>query len=388
MTPEIRNQLIIDSILKKEQKLFPGVVSLIGIYGSFLTGDIHSLSDLDLLIVINDERGWQLGSTFIQEDQNIGHDIYCTTWESLKDDAEYTHPNIAKLMDSKIVYAASDQAREELEQLRDRVRKTLDAPFSIEDYERAENEFKNAEEVVKEIAKDIGLADARNKAGWVLYYLENSIALLNKTYFKKGTRRIYDELSSMKRRPENLCKRIDAVVRAEDTENLVYNLQKLIKETGECFLKQKEDLEENFCKKEEEDGESIHNEEESQTETLEAPVNQEPAKSHPDADALRGSYEEMFSNWRGKMVLAAETDNCHLAFVSLASFQAMFDDIFEKYEGIEPLQAFSIYDPTDLQKTLEGFEGLLQEYLKNYKKVGLKPEKYENIEAWAAAYVK
>ena len=65
---ESRNDRIIKAILEKEKAVCPGSVALIGIYGSFQTGDIHPLSDLDLLILINDERGWQLGTVFIQDD--------------------------------------------------------------------------------------------------------------------------------------------------------------------------------------------------------------------------------------------------------------------------------------------------------------------------------
>ena len=99
-----RNRKIIDAVIRKERAVCPGSVALIGIYGSFRTGDVHPLSDPDLLIVINDDRGWQLGKAFIQEDLGVGHDIYCTSWESLRQDAEYEHPHISKLMDSQIVY--------------------------------------------------------------------------------------------------------------------------------------------------------------------------------------------------------------------------------------------------------------------------------------------
>ena len=75
---EERNQKIIDAVLQKEKKLCPGSIALIGIYGSFATGDVHAKSDLDLLILINDDRGWQLSSCFIQDDLGVGHDIYCT----------------------------------------------------------------------------------------------------------------------------------------------------------------------------------------------------------------------------------------------------------------------------------------------------------------------
>ena len=52
-----RNRKIIDAVIRKEQAVCPGAVALIGIYGSFMTGDVHPLSDLDLLILINDDRG-------------------------------------------------------------------------------------------------------------------------------------------------------------------------------------------------------------------------------------------------------------------------------------------------------------------------------------------
>ena len=58
---ENRNRKIIDAVIRKEQAVCPGAVALIGVYGSFMTGDVHPLSDLDLLILINDDRGWQLG---------------------------------------------------------------------------------------------------------------------------------------------------------------------------------------------------------------------------------------------------------------------------------------------------------------------------------------
>lgn len=46
-----------------------------------MTGDYYEKSDLDLLILINDDRGWQLGCSMIQDDLQVGHDIYCTGWE-------------------------------------------------------------------------------------------------------------------------------------------------------------------------------------------------------------------------------------------------------------------------------------------------------------------
>ena len=47
---EIRNQKIIDAIIEKASKVCPESLALIGIYGSFGTGDFYERSDLDLLV--------------------------------------------------------------------------------------------------------------------------------------------------------------------------------------------------------------------------------------------------------------------------------------------------------------------------------------------------
>ena len=196
---EIRNQKIIDAVIEKEQALCPGSVALIGIYGSFQTGDIHPLSDLDLLILINDDRGWQLGKAFIQDDLGVGHDIYCTNWEGLRQDARYEHPHIGKLMDSRIVYCADEKYRVELEKLRDEVRKTMSEPFGEADCEKAEKELKEAQCCYAEAMTEEGLAEVRRRAGGAIYYAENAVALLNKTYFRLGVKRRYEELNAMKK---------------------------------------------------------------------------------------------------------------------------------------------------------------------------------------------
>nr|MCR4929918.1 nucleotidyltransferase domain-containing protein [Lachnospiraceae bacterium] len=65
---------IIDAILEKEKQECPGTLDLLGIYGSVSTGDVHEHSDLDLLVLINDSKGYILSKTFILDDEEIGYD--------------------------------------------------------------------------------------------------------------------------------------------------------------------------------------------------------------------------------------------------------------------------------------------------------------------------
>lgn len=206
---EKRNQKIIDAIIEKANLVCPGSLALIGINGSFMTGDYHQKSDLDLLILINDDRGWQLGSTFIQDDLQVGHDIYCTSWEGLKNDARYEHPNISKLMDAKIVYCADEKYKRELERLRKQVKDKLSMPFDKEDYNKAENMLKEAEHCYTMAMLSESKSEVLDWTGGVIYYIENAIAMLNKKYFRYGVKRTYEELSAMKTKPERLCELIE-----------------------------------------------------------------------------------------------------------------------------------------------------------------------------------
>lgn len=352
---EIRNRKIIDAVIEKEKKVCPGAVALIGIYGSFRTGDIHPLSDLDLLILINDERGWQLGRSFIQDDLGVGHDIYCTDRESLRRDAAYEHPHIAKLMDSEIVYCADREALTELELLREQVRRKLAESFGEVDFQRAAGTLKEAKALFAEAIMAEGLADVRRLAGGVVYFAENAVALLNKTYFRKGVRHCYEELSAMERRPGNLCERIENVISAETAASLKEQLTLLMKDLDACFR----ETGQAFCAE----------------------------KKPACAETLSGTYEEIFSNWHGKMRVAAETSDRHLAFMSLSSLNEMMSDISNEVD-VGPFNALSVYDPGDLKKTADGFDEIMRQYLQEYEKAGLQVARYPDVDAFIGAYLR
>ncbi len=350
---ENRNRKIIDAVIRKEQAVCPGAVALIGVYGSFMTGDIHPLSDLDLLILINDDRGWQLGKAFIQEDLGVGHDIYCTSWESLRQDAEYEHPHISKLMDSQIVYCADEKYREELEALREQVRKKLAEPFGEADYRKAEKELKEARCCYADAMTAEALNEVRRSAGGAIYFAENAIALLNKTYFRKGVSRRYEELDAMERKPDNLCKMIDNVLAAATVNGVKEQLTLLMKGLDSCFRQAMKQL---------------------------------PREKKPVCgDTLSGTYEEMYSNWHGKMMQAAERGDRHLAFMSLESLNEMLNDIRSETD-IGTYDVLSAYDPGDLRKTADGFDRILRLYLQECEKAGLHPARYADVDAFVSAY--
>ncbi len=347
-----RNRKIIDAVIEKAKRVCPDALALIGVYGSFATGDIHAHSDLDLLILINDESGYVLSCAFIQEDLQIGHDLYCTTWESLEADAAYPHPNIAKLLDAKIVYCADESYRIRLEELRKKANAKLNAPFSKSDYDAAAAMLKEAKLCYAQAMLAEDLAAVRANAGGALYYLENAVAMLNKRAFRLGVKRIFEEFSAMEKKPEHLTERIEAVVSAKTVDELRGALTVLLRETGAVF---------------EREAEAFFN------------------PDLPTADSLCGTYEEMVSNWRGKMQLAAEEKNRHLAFMSLVSAQAMLNDI--AIPDFTENAAVSGYAPDDLKGSAEAYDAFLADYLGQYRKYDTKPRRFPDIDAFIKAYL-
>ncbi len=354
LTQEERNRILIDAILEKERRFCPGSIALIGIYGSFLTGDIHPRSDLDLLILINDDRGRQLAEAFLEDDRQVGHDLYCTSWESLREDAQYNDPNIAKLMDSEIVYCADEKARAELNKLREQVRRMLSVPLSTDDLPKAQAHLQQARAFFSEAMLSDDLNEMRVMAGGCLYSLENALVMLNKTYFRRGARHRLEELDALPRKPENLVSQIEAILAADSTAALRTDLRLLMKQTQAVFRQ--------------------------------AAASLTPAKRPADAEILSGTYEEMFSNWRNKLTLAAETGDRYLAFMSLVSCAGMLKDIEVEAE-IGKYDPVSLYDPQDLRGTAERFDAMLDAWLREYEKAGLSVNRYPNAQTFVRAYL-
>lgn len=188
------NQKIIDAIIAKSEKVCPNSLALIGVYGSVATEDEYEKSDLDLLILIQDDEGWKLGTGFILNDSGVGYDIYCTNWEGLRFDAECHHAQISKLMDSKIVYIKSQEAYSELCKLREQTKAFLES----------EERFKRVNELIEKAKISYAnshlhetLGQVRLDACEVILFLLDAIMLYHGVYFKRGVKRTFEELSKL-----------------------------------------------------------------------------------------------------------------------------------------------------------------------------------------------
>lgn len=142
------NEKMIDIIIKRADVLCPDSLALIGVYGSVVTGDEYEKSDLDLMILINDENGQVLADGFIIDDADIGYDLYCTNWDMLENDAQCDHAHLSKLFDSVIVYCKDKSALKRLDEIR---RKAAELLASDRRYEKADKVYSDAKKMLAEV---------------------------------------------------------------------------------------------------------------------------------------------------------------------------------------------------------------------------------------------
>lgn len=338
------NQKIIDAVIAKAEKVCPDSLALIGIYGSVATGDAYEKSDLDLLILIENDEGWQLGTGFILDDSNIGYDIYCTNWDGLKYDAECHHAQISKLMDSKIVYVKKQEALDELHRLREQAKAFL----------KSEDRFERVNELIEKAKVQYANAYLHDELGQVrldsfgvIYYLLDAMMFYHGTYFKRGVKRIFEELEKLPIE-EVFSDMIKSVAGSKDVTEL--------RELSKGVLLYVE----NYTRREEE-------------------------KREPSQE-LTGTYEEMYSNWRNKVAEAAEQDNAVASFMNLCNFHYMIAEIGDEVE-IGNFNIMEVYNPDCLQDNVELFDMCLQKYEDVYKSAGIEVKRFSNVDVFVADYL-
>ena len=339
------HEKIIDAIIRKAEAVCPDSLALIGVYGSEATGDLHGKSDLDLLILINDEKGWQLGAGFILEDSGIGYDIYCTSWEMLEGEAECEHAHLSKLMDSKILYVCDEAAPERLEGLK---RKAADILSSETRFEKAQAAWDNAKRAYADCCMAQSMGQVRLSAGGALYFLLDAVMLHHGKYYRRGVKRTFEELAALEL-PFDMGKMVMDVICAKDADGIRGALTELMRAVQAHMAR--------------------------------------PAIKQPAGEQLCGTYEEMFSNWRNKMTEAADRGDVFASFMNLLSFRSMLGDIAEETE-MEISEVMEEFDAEDLQGNAEAYDRALEEYRQVLRKAGVEIKWYANVEEFAAEYLK
>ena len=349
-----KNKKLIDMVIERAKRDFAEDIALIGLTGSFSTGDFHEKSDLDLIIVNNTSRGWEISSCFIFDD--VGYDIYCTPWDTrLAQQASLDNPGVSSLTDLQILYCAKPEYLEKFNALRQQALDTMAKPIGIECINRAKKHIDLAKQNYADMMLSSDDNTVRYASSELLYNLVNGIVNINNTCIKRGIKRYFEELSSYQYLPQNFESLYISVIEAKTAED--------IKNASHLFLagvlKLYEELHQKYR----------HN-------------------PTPTYENLKGTYEEAWCNIRNKVLNSVAEKDKSYAFLAAMGAQSYFDEMTFEHCGTKKFNLMQYFDPDDLEKFQNAFLRAMDEYLQEYENVGRSVKRYDTFEELYNDYMK
>ena len=340
-----KNRKIIEMVIERAKRDFPDDIALIGLTGSFRTGDFHEKSDLDLIIVNNTQKGWEISACFILDD--VGYDIYCTPWETrINDQANLDSPMVSGLVDLEILYVAKPEYVEKFKSYRDRALEKLAKPIGKDCIERARKLIATAKQHYADAVLSDDLNTVKFAAAQVLCNLVNALVHLNNTYFTQGVKRYLEQVGTFAHKPADFEQKYMAVVRATtiaDARTAAFDMLAMMVV---------------FC-------------DDMTTRFVEKPV--------PTFENLRGTYEELWCNYRNKAITATQNNDVSYAFHAAKDAQEYLD-LMTELNGTPKIELMIHLDADNLGAFREAFLSAMDEYLSEYSRVGREVERFESFE--------
>ncbi|HEY5561344.1 MAG TPA: nucleotidyltransferase domain-containing protein [Clostridiaceae bacterium] len=348
-----KNDKLINMVIERSKRDFSDDIAIIGLTGSFSTGDFHEKSDLDLIIINNTDRGWDISSTFILDD--VGYDIYCTPWETrIKAESNLDSPMISHLINLQILYCAKPEYMERFNAYKQKALDILAIPIGKACIERAKKYIDCAKQeyVNTLLTDDIGLV--RYASGKSTYNLINAITNLNNTYFKRGVKRYLEELATYKYMPDNFEKIYMSVIEAKTIEQIRSTSYEILYSIVQLYNKMYSDLVEHAV---------------------------------PTYDNLKGTYEELWCNVRNKVIKSVEANDKSYAYQVALGAHGYLEEMTET-RGTKRFDIMQYFDADNLALFKRKFMHTMDEYLEEYNKVGRKVVRYESFEQLYDQYMK
>jgi predicted nucleotidyltransferase len=340
-----KNKKIIEMVIERARRDFPDEIALVGLTGSFATGDFHRKSDLDLIIVNNTDAGWGIAECFVFDD--VGYDIYCTPWERLERKAELDDAGVSSLTDLQILYSQSPEALERFNRLKERALHLLASPIGLESVNRAKKHMDLAKQEYADVMMSNEIGAARYASCGVLYHLVNALVSLNNTCIKRGIKRYLEELLSYTCLPDDFKKRYMDVIEAKTIGEIKETTLSLLQGVAGLYETNRRDF-------------------------TTPPV--------PSYDNLKGTYEELWSNCRNKVLASAAAKDKSYAYFAAMGAQNYLDEMTVD-RGTRKFDLMRHFDADDLDSFKDAFMEAMEEYRDEYSKVGREVLMFDSFEA-------
>ena len=196
------------------------------------------------------------------------------------------------------------------------------------------------------------IGPVRQLSGNIIHHLTNTVCFLNHNYFKLGVKHQLEEMLVMKHVPKLFEQCFNDAMYANSVPNIKETTIKLIKTVKEMY-------------------------DEIAEEVL--------GKILPTKDNLKGTYEEIWSNWKNKIQYAAEHKDILLAFSSGVSCQNFYDEMHRE-RGTVSINLMKHFQPNNLDSFAIAFDEAMQLYKEEYDKLQMQVLTYDYIDAFRKDY--
>lgn len=301
-----------DTLLEKIKTDYANDVSLVHAHGSFISGNRHNLSDLDLFFVPKTDRGFNLGFTFILE--NIGIDFWALSWERLERIANHEEVVVSLLTEGNILYYCSE---EDLNRFNGLKQKALDL---YKDKNRsikyAEYLTNNIYKIYYNLLKCNTVTEGRYYIIEFFYWFSFILSEINGIEIKKGRKFLKEESLTMPLVPKSFETLFDKLFFSNDISEIKQYIDTLFSELLIIIEDQKKKY----------------------------------MGQIPFAQAFDGWYEEMAQHYN-KIYHAVETGDIYTTLFASVEYCKELNGLFKNINYTNDLpDMVSVYNPNDLAK--------------------------------------
>jgi hypothetical protein len=349
-----KNQKLTDMVIERAMRDFPDEVALIGLTGSFQTGDYHENSDLDLVIITDTDRPWAMARAFILGE--VGYDIYMTPWcPRVEAQARLESPMVSHLLDLKVLYCAKPAFMERFQAYRRQALDELAKPIGPACLKRARKWIDEMKRDYATACVEEEIGAVRYAAGGVLYGAVNALTQLNNTYLRFGVRRHRGIVAEYEHLPNGFLADHDALIAAGTASALRVAALRLLKGVETLWR----DMDARFG-----------------------------AQLTPTFENLAGTYEELWCNCRNKVLAAARDDDPAYLFHAALGAQNYLDEMRGEVCGTPKFELMARFDAENPAAFRDAFLSAMDDYAAEYAKVGRAVERYETFEELYQSYMK
>ena len=206
-------------------------------YGSYINGTANKKSDVDMYFIPRNEKGYELGETFILD--GIGYDIFGLSWERVENIAKFNESLSPLVGDVKILYSYSERETDKFKQLQQHMRECLNDRIYM--HNCASDRVKEALDYYDNILFESSISNVRMMAGYILMFLSEAVAYMNQTYFHKGLKTQYADLKELEKQPSEFTLLYHDIIIEDSINNIRHKCEIIIQNTID-FLELKDEI--------------------------------------------------------------------------------------------------------------------------------------------------